>query len=94
MGSIYFDYINVMKFQYNLKKNIQLCDKKSVFWEIENTFNVKYLAWILGVLTILSLLISLGIFFLVIFLIVENNKENTTVYLVGIILYFLLLPFC
>ena len=83
-----------MKFQYNLKKNMQCDDRKSVFWEIDNTFNVKYLAWALGVLTILSLLISLGIFFLVIFLIVENNKESTSVYLSGIILYFLLLPFC
>ena len=91
LPNIFFDQISCIRHKYHLREAmIEMDEKKTVFWQIENSFSEKSLSWILGTVNIIQLLLNLFSFFLVIFsLVVEQNS-----YLYAYIPYFVLFPFC
>lgn len=65
-------------------------ERQTVFWAIKNKFNEKTLSWSLGLISIVQLLGGLLLFFMVIFILVDNKVQ----FLSGVTLYFVIAPLC
>ncbi len=89
LKNIYLHSVEYFNNQYKFRQEVTHDDKKSVFWELENSFNEKLLSWSLGILTIFMLLQVVIEFFILIFVQAEKQVQFTY----GIIVYFVVFPF-